>query len=73
MVNFPTQILDCVSHSPILSDLFISSDASMFSAMAFLPLGNSDHVVLPVSIDFPSNLKGDAPFHHIAYDYSGVD
>ena len=26
-VNFPTQILDCDSHSPALLDLFISSDA----------------------------------------------
>ena len=38
--------------------------------MAFPPLGNSDHVVVSVSIDFPSNSQQDAPFHHIAYDYS---
>ena len=37
--------------------------------MAFPPLGNSDHVVVSVSIDFPVNSKQDAPFHHIAYDY----
>ena len=41
--------------------------------MAIPPLGNSDHVVVSVSIDFPSNSKWDAPFHHIAYDYSHVD
>ena len=29
MVNFPTRILDCDSHSPTLLDLFISSDASI--------------------------------------------
>ena len=45
---------DCDSHSPALLDLFISSDASICSAMAFPPLGNSDHVVVSVSIDFPS-------------------
>ena len=38
--------------------------------MAFPPLGNSDHVVVSVSIDFPSNSQQDAPFHRIASDYS---
>ena len=41
--------------------------------MAFPPLGNSDHVVVSVSIDFPTNSQQDAPFHHIAYDYSCAD
>ena len=31
---------------------------------------NFDHVVVSVSIDFPSYLQWDALFHHIAYDYS---
>ena len=44
--NFPTRIPDCDSHSPALLDLFISSDASICSTMAFPPLGNSDHVVV---------------------------
>ena len=73
MVNFPTQIPDCDSHSPALLDLFISSDASICSTMAFPPLGNSDHVVVSVSIDFPLNLKWDAPIHCIAYDYSHAE
>ena len=73
MVNFPTRIPDCDSHSPALLDLFISSDASICSTMAFPPLGNSDHVVVSVSIDFPINSKRDAPFHRIAYDYSHAD
>ena len=34
---------------------------------------DSDHVVVSVSIDFPSNSQGDAPFHCIAYDYSRAD
>ena len=71
--NFPTRILDCDSHSPALLDLFISSDASICSAMAFPPLGNSDHVVVSVSIDFPINSKQDTPFHRMAYDYSHAD
>ena len=41
--------------------------------MAFPPLGNSDHVGLSVSIDFPSNSQQDAWFHRIAYDYSFAD
>ena len=41
--------------------------------MAFPPLGNSDHAVVSVSIDFLINSKRDAPFHHIAYDYSRAD
>ena len=41
--------------------------------MAFPPLGNPDHVVVSVSIDFPSKSQQDAPFHRIAYDYSQVD
>ena len=41
--------------------------------MAFPPFGNSDHVVVSVSIDFLSNSKCDAPFYHIAYDYSHAD
>ena len=73
MVNFPTQIPDCDSHSPALLDLFISFDASICSAMAFPPLGNSDHVVISVSIDFPSCSQRVAPFHRIAYDYSRAD
>ena len=40
------------SHSPALVDLFISSDASICSTMAFPPLVNSDHVVVSVSLTF---------------------
>ena len=52
MVNLPTWIPDCDSHGPAFLDLFISSDASICSTIAFSPLGNSDHVVVPVSIEF---------------------
>ena len=41
--------------------------------MAFPPLGNSNHVVVSVSIDFPINSKQDNPFHRVAYDYSRAD
>ena len=57
IVNFPTWIADCDSHSPALFDFFLSSDASICSTTAFPPLGNSDHGVFSVSIDFPINSK----------------
>ena len=61
IVNFPTRIADCDSHSPALLDLFISSDTSICSTMAFPPLGNSDHAVVSVSTDFPISSKQDTP------------
>ena len=73
IVNFPTRIPDCDSHSPVLLDFFLSSDASICSTMAFPPLGNSDHVVVSVSINFPMNSKQDTPFHRVTYDYSRAD
>ena len=71
LVNFPTWTPDCDSHIPAPLDFFLSSDVIVCSTMA--PSGNSDYVVVSVSIDFPSNSKRDAPFHRIAYDYSGAD
>ena len=73
IVNFPTQMPDCDSYSPALLDLFISSDPSICSTMAFPPLGNSDHVVVSVSIDFQMNSKQDTLFHRVAYNYSCAD
>ena len=64
--NFPSRISDSDSHSPALLDLFLFSDASICSTVAFPPFGNSDHVVVSVSIDFPSYSLHDALFHHIA-------
>ena len=73
IINFHTRIPDCDSHSSALLDFFLSSDTSISSIMAFPPLGNSDHVVVSVSIDFPSYSQWDAPFHRIAHDYSHAD
>ena len=58
MVNFPTRIPDCDSHSPALLDLFISSDASICSTMAFPPLGNSDHVFSQFPLTFQLTRNG---------------
>ena len=68
MVNFPSRIPDSHSHSPALLDLFISSDASICSTMAFPSLGNSFHVVVSVSIDFPSYSQQDTLFHCANWD-----
>ena len=57
---------DCDSYSPALLDFFLSFEASICSTMAFPPEGNADHVVVSVSIDFQSNSKQDALFHHIS-------
>ena len=73
MVNFLTRVPDCDSKRPALLDWFISSDASICSTMAFLSLRNSNNVVVTVSIDFPSNPKRDAFFHHKTYDYFLAD
>ena len=73
MVNFSTRIPDCDSHSPALLGLFHSFDTSICSTMAFPPLGNSDHVVVSVFIDFASYSQWDVPFHRIVYDYSCAD
>ena len=69
MVNFPTCSPDCDFHSPALLDLFLSSDASICPTMALPPLGNSDHVVVSFSIDFPSYSQWDPSIHCMAYDY----
>ena len=73
IVNFPTWIPGCDSHSPALLDLFISSDTSICSTKAFPLLGNSNHIAVSVSIDFPVNSKQDTLFHCVAYDYSRAD
>ena len=73
MVNFLTLIPDSDSHSPAILDLFLSSDTSICSTLASQWLGNSDHFVVSVSINFSINSKWDAPFHRIASDYSCAD
>ena len=65
MVNFPALIPGCDSQSLVLLGLCISFDASICSKMAISALRNSDHVVVSVSSDFQSNLKGDVPWENI--------
>ena len=55
MVNFPTRIPDCDSHSPALLDLFISSDTSICSTMVSL----HREILIMLLSQFPLT------FHHI--------
>ena len=75
LLRLLTFLLRCLTVilSLALLDLFLSSDASICSAMAFLLLGNSDHVTASVSSNFPPYSQWDAPFHRITYDYSCAD
>ena len=57
----------------VLLFLILTSYASICSTMAFPPWENSNHVVVSVSTDFPSNCQQDAPFHCIAHDYPHAD
>ena len=60
---FPTRISD-------FWILFLSSDAKICSTMTSPPLGRSGHVIVSVSIDFPSRPRQDDPFYCVAYDHS---
>ena len=73
MVYFPIGVPDCDIHNTALLDLFTSFDASICPIMDFPPLGNSDYIVVSVSINFLSNSQQDTPLHHTAYDYSHTD
>ena len=73
MVNFPTRNLDCDSHISALLNLSIFFGTGICSTMAFPPLGNSDHVLVSVFIDFPSNSQQVTLFHSIAHDCTRAD
>ena len=64
MVNFPTRISHSDSHSTALSDFFLPSGARICSKTSFPPLENSGHVVVSVSIDFPSYSQSSALFQN---------
>ena len=68
MVNFPTRIPDCDSHSPAVLDLFISSDATICSTVTS-PIRKLWSCCC-LTFYFPSNSQRDPSFHCIAYKYS---
>ena len=73
MVNFSAWIHNCNSHSLAALYLFLCFSVSVGSTMSFSLLGNSDHVVVSLSIEFPSNSQRDTLFYYIAYDYFLAD
>ena len=73
MLNFPTSIPACDTHSPALLDLFISYNPSIYYTVPFLSLGNSYHVTVSNIIDFISSWKGDVPSHRKTYENSRAD
>ena len=60
-LTFPLEYQTVILTVLNLLDLFLFSDSSICSTMAFPPLANSDHVV-SVSIDFPLNSQHDPCF-----------
>ena len=58
MVNIPTRIPACHSHSSAHLDLFLSSDASICSTKAFPPLQNSDLELSQFLLTFPQTQNG---------------
>ena len=72
MVNFPTWITDCDSHSPALLNLFL---LMLVFVLQWLSLHWEILIMLffQFQIDFPGNWKQDALFHLIARDYYCTD
>ena len=70
MVKFYSQNFDCDAQSPALLDLFSSFDPRTCFKVACPSLRDSDHVVISVSVGFPSNSRNHTLFHCVAYDYS---
>ena len=66
-------LLTVTLDSPALLDSLISSDVSICSTIVLPLLGNSDHVAVSISSDFPPNSKQGAMFHCTAYKYSYAD
>ena len=68
MENSPTWIPNYGSHSPTLLDLFLSSEASICSVVAFPPLETLIMLTfLLLTIDFSAKSKVNVPFYCTAY------
>ena len=73
IVDFPTRIPDREDHQPYLLDLFLCSNPEMCSASAHPPLGNSDHLVVSVDVDFIDKSNKEHPYHRTVFSYSNAD
>lgn len=61
------------SQIPALLPSFLYIDLSLCSVYAFSSLGDSNRVVVSVSIDCSLSLWGDTSFHHKVFDHSHTD
>ena len=73
MAVYRSWIPDCHYHISAFLDFFLSSDASICFTTTFLQQGNSDYVVVSVSINFLSKSQQDELFYCIAYEYYRAD
>lgn len=73
IIKFPTQVLDCDSHSSTFLDAFFYWDPSICFVAAFSLLENSDHFIALVSLEFSSKSKLDAPFCFRAFNFFNAD
>ena len=70
MVTFPTIVLDCDSCS--FGFIYFFSP-KICSTEILPPLANSDYVFVSLSLNLPSNVKGEVPFDRTDHDYPHVE
>ena len=74
MVDFATRYPDNLAHTPSRLDLcFCSHPDEISSIVPRTPLGNSDHVVLQLSLKSPSASIHQSPYHRTSYTYGCGD
>ena len=73
IVDFPTQIPDCLDHQPYLLDLFLCSNPDSCTVTSHPPLGRSDHIVVSVDVKFVVKSTNEHPYHRTVYSYSKAD
>jgi len=73
IVDFPTRFPENDAHSPSLLDLCLLSDPTECHATCFPPLGNSDHVVVSISLQLKAGQPTDHPSHRTSYNYQRAD
>ena len=73
LVDSPTRTPDRNDQEPSLLDLFLSSNPDICKTSTSCPLGNSDHSVVNVAIDFNSSLTHDPPIHRQLFSYHRGD
>ena len=73
LIDSPTRIPDRADQEPSLLDLFLSSNPDICKTSTSGPLGNSDHSVVNVAIDFNTFSSRDPPIHRKLFSYHRGD